>query len=263
MIIFNQYIHFPVYWFSRLANYHKLILVSIYIILIPVSPLYMLVLHHILIILLWRLEFKPYPMLYRYWCRTSIILYCVYCAFGFMASTGQIITICIPYHIKINKYYINIGNLIAPQYLSISCNIYSIYRYFYIDIPLLLTRSYFVFLNYLSLYNFVILTTSPEQLIINLVNLVKNKSKIMQESIIIVMLSSEIISILNSKLHNTQKCFILRGLNRLQLSSYCSYLLGLVMYKYKKLYITMINNSIYAIYSRELLLYDIDLWLVI
>ncbi len=266
MIIFNQNIHIPVYWFSRLANHHKLILISIYIVLVPICPVYILVIHHILIILLWTLEFKPYPIFYRQWFYTAILFYILYLAFAVITSSSQMISLCIPYTVKINKYFLNILNGIISKKTNIYSNVHSIYRYFHLDIPLLLTRNYLLLLNYFNLYNFIRLTTSHEQLIVNLVSLVQyNKYKLnkIQESIIIVMLSSEIISILTSKLSYTKNCLILRGFNAFIIFTYAFYLSQLILYKYKKFLIAIINNTVYIIYSRELLMYDIDLWLLV
>nr|YP_009314718.1 Hypothetical protein ORF_5 [Neoizziella asiatica]SCW23173.1 Hypothetical protein ORF_5 [Neoizziella asiatica] len=266
MIIFNQYIKVPIYWFSRLPHRYKLILISVYIILVPISPVYILLVNHILIILLWILEFKPYPILYRKWAYTIILLYIVYFVFALIISSNQMISICIPYNIKISSYFLNLWNVMILNKQSLYCNTYSIYKYFYLDIPFLLTRNYLLLLNYFNLYNFIKLTTSQEQLIVNLINLVqynKHKWNPIQASIIIVLLSSEIISTLNSRLINTKNCFMLRGLNMSRVFIDSWYLIQLILYKYKKYIITIIHNTVYVIYSRELLVYDIDLWLLI
>ena len=266
VIIFNQYINCSTASFSKLSNRDKLNLISIYILLVPISPLYILILQHILLIILWKIVFYRYNELYKCSLRVIVLLYTFYIASSLMTSSSQMISFCIPYKLKINTYIINIWNLIASNNSSLLINLCDINRYFYIELPFIITRSFLITINYLCLYNFILLITPVEQLIICFADSISKNSSHnnqVQDSILMILLSSELISILLTKIKHSNHCLKLRGFNRLQILSNFKYLIQLVLYKYQQLCINSIYNLIYTIYSRELLYYNPELWLII
>nr|YP_009312876.1 Hypothetical protein ORF_5 [Helminthora furcellata]SCW21130.1 Hypothetical protein ORF_5 [Helminthora furcellata]SCW23990.1 Hypothetical protein ORF_5 [Helminthora furcellata] len=261
MIICNQYINSPRYWLRQISNRYKLILITVYITVVPFCPVYILLLMHIILILLWTFVFKDYPALYKNWLFTLLFIYSLYFILALFTSSTVTINLCIPLSFKIYTNFIINWNSAIGNKLYINCQSYNIHLY----LPFLLTRSYILIVNYFSIYNFIILTTSTEQLILNLIGLMTNKKfkiSYSADSIFIVMLSSEVINLLTHKLSNTKTSITLRGLTSLQTLRSSYYLVYLVFEQYQKIYIEILYHLLYTIYSRELLFYRLDLWLI-
>nr|YP_009314307.1 Hypothetical protein ORF_5 [Liagora harveyana]SCW22561.1 Hypothetical protein ORF_5 [Liagora harveyana] len=266
MITFNQYIKYPTAGFSNLSNRYKLSLISIYIILLPVCPIHILLLQHIILMIIWNIEFKRYRILYRRWLQMVILVYIFYLTLAAITSSSQMVSFCIPYKVQIVTCTINICNSLASNNFIMSFNLFNIDRYLHVDLPLLITRGFLVIINYLSLYNFIMLITPTEQLMISLAHLIQTKNRInskVQDSIIIILFSYELISILQIKLKHSKNCLTLRGLTKVQIFSEFKSLIKLILYKYKQFCVSSIYNLTYVIYSRELLYYSPSLWLII
>nr|YP_009314102.1 Hypothetical protein ORF_5 [Izziella formosana]SCW22356.1 Hypothetical protein ORF_5 [Izziella formosana] len=266
VIIFNQYINHSINPCSQLSDRLKISLVILYIVLVPMCPIHILLIQHFLLILLWRTIFYKYKQLYKRWFHVTLLLYVLYLLSALITSSHQMISFCIPYQIKIHDHLKNIWSFIALNEASIQSYTVTINRYLYIDTPFLLTRSFLLVMNYLSIYNFIMLTIAPEKLIICLVLLMRNTNKDINkeyDSIVIILLSSELINMLMTKLNNTKGSLILRGSSRLQLFSNYNYLIQLIFCKYQQFYISSLDRLTHVIYSRELLDYSLNLWLII
>nr|YP_009315739.1 Hypothetical protein ORF_5 [Trichogloeopsis pedicellata]SCW24397.1 Hypothetical protein ORF_5 [Trichogloeopsis pedicellata] len=264
MVIFNQYLNLPASWLTRLSTRSKFIIISIYIILATFCSLRILIIQHILLIILWKLALEEYPIVYKRYYSTLLLIYFFYCICVITTPYCTSVSLQIPYSFQISIPLLSIWNYIVGYNSCIYCNVYNVYQYLYIYLPLLLTRSYLLFINYFSIYSFIIYTTSSEQIIINIVSILLGTryQKTCKDSIIVITLSSEFISILHNKFRYTQTTLLLRGITQLQAMSSIFYLSKLIFVQYKKICMILVNNMLYSVYSKELLYYNIYFWLI-
>nr|YP_009313898.1 Hypothetical protein ORF_5 [Hommersandiophycus borowitzkae]SCW22152.1 Hypothetical protein ORF_5 [Hommersandiophycus borowitzkae] len=266
MIIFNQSINVPIYWFAKMSNQYKLIIISLYIVLVPFYPIYLLLFQHIVLIIIYRLEFYDYPILYKRWCLICLLIYSFYFLSIFITPNIPSLSINIQYHVKIYMPFLVLWKNLLGGYLYISHYSGCIYQSISLSLPIIVTRSYLILINYLSLYNFIVTTTHREKLIIGWINLILNTktyNSFINDIMIIIMLSTELIDMLIYKYKYNQTAIMLRGLTKLQVIYSTNYVVKLFIVQYRNLSIKLISNIVYSLYMKELLYRYLNLWLLI
>nr|YP_009313695.1 Hypothetical protein ORF_5 [Helminthocladia australis]SCW21949.1 Hypothetical protein ORF_5 [Helminthocladia australis] len=249
----------------KIATKYKILFITLYTLLLPYCSIYLLLLQHFIIIIIFLFRLKNYRSFYRHWILMIMLAYLSYIIIAIVASNSSSIIFYLPYQLKIYSPLQEIYNKIKPFNSTRYLILLYINQCLTIELPLLLTRTYLLLINYFTIYNFIKLTTSLEDIIITLTKsiLYLNHNKLhSQDSLIIILLSSELIEVLNLRINQTKVSLRLRGLTSFGLIIYLFHFLQLIFMQYQKTCLKLIFSTMSTIYSKDLLLYRQSLWFI-
>nr|SCW22970.1 Hypothetical protein ORF_5 [Nemalion sp. H.1444] len=257
MISFHHHVNFPKYWFHRIETSHKILSIVVYIFVLPFCSTNILFVHYIIIVLLLSSLFVRYPgSLYKFIVSLIPVLIIFIFIATLTASTNVGLSLVpIPYQLKYLCYELKANNTVTFIYNN----------YLYLSIPTIVLRSYLLANNYLSLYYIVTLTTSFEDLIVNVSKYntdTKCKSTALERTILVILIASNLIPTFYTQIRNVLDAILLRGIrveNKLYSAHKLIYLICLFYCTYLSKVIKDITSSIF---SRNLEYYDHKLWFI-
>nr|YP_010873163.1 hypothetical protein QU266_pgp115 [Nemalion vermiculare]WGV34361.1 hypothetical protein [Nemalion vermiculare] len=257
MILLYNYIDFPKYWLHKIKTSHKILSIIFYISVLPFCSTNLLLIQYIIIVLFSGFLLAKYPGSYRKFIMSLILILIVFILVAILTPSASVglYSISIPYQIKYMYCKLKCSNMVTIIY----------HNYLYLYIPSTLLRSYLIVNNYLSLYYTVVITTSFEDLIVNLVKYnanTPNKSAILKKTVLVTLIASDLIYTLGIQIKNIADTILLRGIKKANVLNEMNKWLYLICFSYCKYLSQIINDMTCNIFSRNLERYDYKLWFI-
>nr|YP_009314513.1 Hypothetical protein ORF_5 [Liagoropsis maxima]SCW22767.1 Hypothetical protein ORF_5 [Liagoropsis maxima] len=264
LVLFKRYIHFPKNSIHNISAKNKIICIIVYIFFLPLSSTYTLLYHYIIIFTIWILLFSGYQEICKHYLYTLTVLFILFTLVACLTPASQNIVFSISYQLKILA---NPCRIISSRLFSetVKLNVIT-YKYtLYVEVPHFVLRSYFLISNYISLYNIMTLTTSIEDIVIMMTSSIsstRSKVVLFKDTILIILLSSELMHVLQMKINHIIASLKLRGINNIYNFYNLSKYIFIICYTYSRFYVIIIQNITRSIHSRNLLHYSQKLWFI-
>nr|YP_009313079.1 Hypothetical protein ORF_5 [Dermonema virens]SCW21333.1 Hypothetical protein ORF_5 [Dermonema virens] len=257
----TQYLVYLKDQYVRKIRQHNIVFIALYTISLPFFPLSFLAVQHFILIMVFTRIFKKYSSFYYNWRFTIIIGYLSYFIFTILVSNVSTITFCLPYQFVIHRSLVTVSNKLlntANQFAisHINCVLT-------IKLPILLTRTFLILLNYFTLYRIFLLSTPLDTVILSCIKLARNFANThmyQHDSFLIILLSSELIYLLQLRIYQSIVALKLRGLIKPPTLIHLFAMFNLFILQYQKIFIKITINTISTIYSRDLLRYKYHWW---